>query len=185
MQIGFFFDQSRCTGCYACAVACKDWYDIPAGPISRLRVTVSEKGRFPEISLSYLFKACFHCADPACIETCPAEAIEKREDNGIVMVHEEACIGCGTCLDSCPYEAPQFADAAESKMQKCDLCLDRWVENKKPICVQACPMRALDAGPIDELQNKYGDLRKAEGFTYHEDLNPSVIFRLKSTGDEQ
>ena len=25
MQLALHFDQTRCTGCYACVVACKDW----------------------------------------------------------------------------------------------------------------------------------------------------------------
>ena len=180
MQIGILFDQSRCVGCHACVVACKDWHDIPPGPVSWLRVTAHEKGCFPELALSYFFSPCFHCADPACAESCPENAIEKRTDDGIVIVNQGACTGCKLCLDSCPYDAPQFDDSVEAKMQKCDFCLERWMENKKPICVQACPVRALDAGPIDELESKYGNSRKAEGFNFHESLNPSVIFRLKS-----
>jgi anaerobic dimethyl sulfoxide reductase subunit B (iron-sulfur subunit) len=38
MQLAFYFDQTRCTGCYTCAVACKDWHDVPAGPASWMRV---------------------------------------------------------------------------------------------------------------------------------------------------
>ena len=64
-------------------------------------------------------------------------------------------------------------------MQKCDLCLDRWVEGKKPICVEACPMRAMDAGPVDELKARYGDVLEAEGFVYSRKLIPSVVFKPK------
>ena len=89
MQIGFYFDQSRCTGCCTCVVACKDWYDVPAGPASRARITVNESGRYPHPSLSYLFSACWHCADPSCVEACPVKAISKRQVNGIVVVDRE------------------------------------------------------------------------------------------------
>jgi len=64
-------------------------------------------------------------------------------------------------------------------MQKCDLCLDRLEEGKKPICVEACPLRALDAGAMEELQAKYGDIRDAEGFGYSEKLIPSIVFKPK------
>lgn len=64
-------------------------------------------------------------------------------------------------------------------MQKCNLCIDRWVEGKKPVCVSSCPIQALDAGPMDELQVKYGDVREAEGFTYSASLVPSIIFKPK------
>jgi anaerobic dimethyl sulfoxide reductase subunit B (iron-sulfur subunit) len=64
-------------------------------------------------------------------------------------------------------------------MQKCDLCLDRWAERKKPICVNSCPMQAIDAGPLAELRAKYGDIRETEGFAYHEELVPSITFKPK------
>jgi Fe-S-cluster-containing dehydrogenase component len=64
-------------------------------------------------------------------------------------------------------------------MQKCDLCIDRWAEGKKPVCVSSCPVQALDAGPMDELRAKYGDAGEAEGFTYSASLVPSIIFKPK------
>jgi anaerobic dimethyl sulfoxide reductase subunit B (iron-sulfur subunit) len=83
------------------------------------------------------------------------------------------------CLEACPYDAPQFGAEESAKMQKCDLCLERWAEHKKPICVDACPMRALDAGPIKELRAKYGDIKEAEGFVYSEKLTPTIAFKPK------
>jgi anaerobic dimethyl sulfoxide reductase subunit B (iron-sulfur subunit) len=149
MQIVFCFDQSRCSGCYTCVVACKDWYDIPAGPIFLRRVIIEEKGKYPEVTVSYLSTACHHCDEPACILACPAEAISKREIDGIVIVDEELCLGgekCGrSCLIACPYGAPQFGEEPNAKMQKCDFCLERLENGKEPICVEACPMRALEA----------------------------------------
>ena len=64
-------------------------------------------------------------------------------------------------------------------MQKCDLCIDRWEEGKKPICVAGCPMRALDAGPIEELQKLYGTGVEAAGFVYRDKIKPSVVFKFK------
>lgn len=183
MQMGFYFDQSRCTGCYACIVACKDWHDIPAGPASWIKVTAIEKGKFPDLSLSYLFTPCLHCAEPICAEACPVSAITKREGDGVVVVDREVCIGSEqckfACLKACPYDVPQFGAEPNPKMQKCDLCLERWVENKKPICVDACPMRALDAGPLDKLKAKYGDTREVEGFAYSKRVIPSIVFKSK------
>lgn len=184
MQIGFYFDQSRCTGCYTCVVACKDWHDVPAGPASWARIVVNESGKYPNPSLSYLFSACWHCAKPSCMEACPVGAIMKRGEDGIVVVDKETCLGktCGACLDACPYGAPQFGAEDDARMQKCDLCSERRTEKKKPICVEACPMRALDAGALDELAGKYGSKREAEGFACSEQVNPSVVFRIKASG---
>ncbi|MFH1651967.1 MAG: 4Fe-4S dicluster domain-containing protein [Chloroflexota bacterium] len=183
MQLGFYFDQTRCTGCGTCIVACKDWYDIPAGPASRIYVTGIEAGKFPDLFVAYLTSFCYHCAHPECVAACPENALVKREEDGIVAVTDAAvCLGrdaCGMCRDACPYGIPQFRDEPEAKMVKCDLCLERWAEGKPPICVAACPTRALDAGPLDELKKKYGEAREAEGFVFHGKLIPSIIYRPK------
>ena len=182
-QIGFYFDQTRCTGCYACAVACKDWHDIDAGPANWLRVKAIEDGKYPDVFLAYLVSLCYHCADPSCIPACPVGAITKRESDGVVVVDPEKCLGkreCGSlCLDACPWDAPQFDPEEDARMQKCDLCLERLEEGKQTICVEACPMYALDAGPLDEMRAKYGDAVEAEGFHYSEELKPSVTFKPK------
>ena len=65
-------------------------------------------------------------------------------------------------------------------MQKCNFCITRWTEGKKPICVAACPMRALDAGKIDDLRDSYGKVQTAEGLSYRSKRMPSVIFKAKA-----
>jgi len=183
MQIGFYIDQSRCIGCYTCVVACKDWHDIPAGPASWRRVITLEKGRYPKLFMAFLSVSCLHCAQPTCVPACPVNAISKRNEDGIVVVDREACLGneqCAMfCKEACPYEAPQFGAEEEAKMQMCDLCVDRWEDGKKPVCVEACPMRALDAGPVDELEAKYGVLKEGEGFIYINKNRPSVVFKAR------
>ena len=182
-QMGFYFDQTRCTGCYTCAVACKDWHDIDAGPVNWMRVHTIESGQFPEPFLAYLGTPCYHCDNPPCVLACPAEAITKRTSDGIVVVDRNKCVGnkeCNTlCLNACPWDAPQFGPEDGAKMQKCDLCLERLEQGQQPICVEACPMYALDAGPLDELKTKYGDAVSAEGFSYSARFNPSVVFKPK------
>jgi len=96
---------------------------------------------------------------------------------------EEAkrCLNCAghLCKDVCPYDAPQFDDEEKARMQKCDLCLERWPESKKPICVEACPVRALDAGSIDELRTQYGDVKESRGFVYSEIAEPAITNKPK------
>ena len=96
MQRGFYFDQTRCIGCFTCCVACKDWHDIPAGPAHWRRITPIEEGKFPQPFLAYLSGACYHCEEPLCAVVCPAEAIERRED-GIVTVDREKCQEAARC----------------------------------------------------------------------------------------
>lgn len=183
MQIGFYFDQTRCTGCGACIVACEDWHDVPAGTAKWMRVLYSEKGKCPEVFVSYLVMPCYHCVNPLCMPACPVKAISKRKQDGIVVVDKEACLGNAkckvSCLKACPYDAPHFGPEPDAKMQKCDLCLERWAEEKKPICVEACPTRALDAGPLGELEASYGKVREAEGFIYSKKTAPSIVFKPK------
>ena len=85
MQIGFYFHQTRCTGCSACRVACKDWNDIPAGPENWMRVHYTEKGKFPKPFVSYMVAACWHCAEPVCAVACPVDCISlqaNEDDHG-------------------------------------------------------------------------------------------------------
>jgi len=182
-QMGFYFDQTRCTGCYTCSVACKDWNDIDAGPENWMRIITIEKGKFPNLSLTYLAEACNHCADPSCIKACPTNAIVKRESDGIVVVNQELCLGkeeCGAkCLKACPWDAPQFNSDSNAKMRKCNLCLERLEQGKQTICVEACPMYALDVGTMEQLRQKYGSNTRAVGFQNNKKIKPSVIYKSK------
>jgi len=182
MQLAFYFDQTRCTGCFTCVVACKDWHDVPAGPASWIRVTTIERGKYPHPFVAFMATPCYHCAQPVCLKACPTHAITKREEDGIVVVNRDLCLGknaCDKCLKACPYKAPQFGAEDNPKMQKCDFCLDRWTEEKPPICVAGCPMRALDAGPVEDMEAKHGKTRHAVGFRYHEKVEPAVVFKPK------
>jgi len=183
MQLGFYFDQTRCVGCYTCVVACKDWHDIAAGPVSWRWISAIEKGTYPNPFVAYLSLSCLHCEQPNCIPVCPVNAIFKRKQDGIVIVDREACLGNSKCAmlckDACPYSAPQFGEESGAKMQKCHFCLDRLAEGKKPICVESCPMRALDSGPINDLIARYGDTMETEGFIYSSDVKPIIIFKPK------
>jgi NADH-quinone oxidoreductase subunit F len=97
------------------------------------------------------------------------------------MKEAERCLNCAghLCKDACPYSVPQFVDGEKAKMQKCDLCIERWPEGKKPICVEACPPRALDAGQLDELKSKYGNVNEASNFTYSPVVQPSLVTKAK------
>ncbi|NVM35084.1 MAG: 4Fe-4S dicluster domain-containing protein [Candidatus Lokiarchaeota archaeon] len=183
MQVGFYFDQTRCIGCSACAVACKDWHDIPAGSEKWMRILYNERGKFPNVFVSYLINPCFHCEDPVCIPVCPVNAITKREEDGIVIVDSNICIGneeCDSkCLKACPYDAPQFGPEKGAKMRKCHFCLDRYLEGKLPACIETCRTRALDAGTLEELESKYGNIKNADNFTYSQRTKPAIIFKSK------
>lgn len=187
-QMSFYFDQSRCIGCHTCSVACKDWYDINTENVNWRQVKTIEKGKFPNPFVAYLSISCNHCAEPPCILVCPVNAITKRESDGIVVVDQKKCLGnkeCTMlCLNACPWDSPQFGKEENAKMQKCNFCLERLEQGQQPICVEACPMYALDAGPLEILQEKYGIIIEAEGFNYSERFKPSVIFKPKQQNQD-
>lgn len=184
MQLGFYFDQTRCTGCSACRVACKDWYDQPAGPSSWMRIGYVEKGTFPEVFVAYTVNPCFQCESPVCADACPVEAIVKRDEDGIVWVDGDKCLGnreCDEkCRKACPYDAPQFRPEPGAKMEKCNMCLERWDSDREPICVEACPTRALFAGNMEELKAKHGSITETEGFKYSARTKPAILFKPKN-----
>ena len=90
MQIGFYFDQSRCIGCNTCVAACRSWNELGPETPNLIRLVPWERGEFPKVSLTHFFIPCFHCAEPRCVWVCPAEAISKNED-GIVIADGEKC----------------------------------------------------------------------------------------------
>jgi len=182
MQPGFYFDQTRCIGCHTCDVACKDWHDLQEPGVSWRRIFTTEQGVFPDVFVALLSLSCCHCAHPSCASFCPVDAITKNEETDLVVVDQAACLGkdaCGVCADACSYNVPQFGAEENAKMQKCGFCPDRLEKGESPICVDACPVRALDAGPVDELEAKYGTTRDAVGFSYAPALGPSFIVNPK------
>ncbi|MBI4529368.1 MAG: 4Fe-4S dicluster domain-containing protein [Deltaproteobacteria bacterium] len=177
-QYGFFFDQSRCTGCRGCSIACKGWYDIPAGPLKYMRVYQWEQGAFPNVRLGLLAINCYHCENPACVDACPHQAIFKEEKYGAVLVDQDRCQGERDCWEACPYGSIVYAsDQRGEKAQKCTMCIDRLETGELPICVQSCSLRALDFGPLDELRKKYGDLDSLEELPDGSITRPSVVFK--------
>lgn len=162
-QYGFYFDSDRCTGCKTCELACKDYKDLGTD-VNFRRIYEYTGGTWnqqsdgcwhQDVFAYYMSISCNHCENPACTAVCPTGAMHKNED-GFVIVNEETCIGCRYCHMACPYDAPQY-DAQKGHMTKCDGCYSRVQAGQKPICVDACPLRALDFAPIDELRAKYGD----------------------------
>ncbi len=177
-QYGFFYDQSRCDNCHACVVACRDWNDIPPGPVKWLRLMQWEKGTFPQVRMHLMFATCYHCEVPTCVEACPNHAMFKEDKYGAVLVDEDRCKGARECWTACPYGAPQFEDDAPgTPVSKCTMCYDRLERGEIPVCVAGCPARALDFGPVEELRKKYGPLMALDDMPSGDRQRPAVVFR--------
>ena len=134
-KVSLVFRKQNCMGCHACEVACKQEHGLGVGP--RL-VRVLEK------SPAYLPIYCHHCAKAPCKTACPVEAISRNEQ-GIVLIDNDLCIGCRECLEACPFGAMQFDEQNEIAV-KCDLCIERLAEKKQPACLSVCPTGCIYLG---------------------------------------
>ena len=181
-QLAFYVNQAECTGCKACQVACKDKHDLPEG-VNWRRVSEYTGGSWnedehagtaaPDVFTYYTSISCNHCTDPICVEVCPTTAMHKGED-GIVSVDPTVCIGCRYCEWACPYSAPQF-NPEKGVMTKCDMCRDYIAADRNPACVDACPSRVLDFGPVEELRKKHGEDAAVEPLPPADITRPNLV----------
>lgn len=147
-QLGFYIEIDKCVQCHACAVACKSAHESDLS-VARRRVTTLWTGEYPTVKSIGVSLSCMHCGEPACMAVCPAGAISKRSEDGVVVVDQDKCIGCHYCFFACPFGVPQYND--DGTMDKCDICLERREAGLEPACIKTCPADALHYGPLDEL----------------------------------
>ncbi len=157
MTYAFAFDESACTGCKACQVACKDKNNLSTGILWRRIYEVTGGGWTQtgeawrtSVFAYHLSIACNHCVHPKCAGVCPVDAYNVRPD-GIVLINAKECIGCGYCAWACPYDSPQM-DKNSGIITKCNLCYDNLDKGLPPACVAACPMRCLDLVDANDLE---------------------------------
>ncbi|MBM4765283.1 4Fe-4S dicluster domain-containing protein [Bacillus sp. B15-48] len=155
-QKGFYFDVSSCIGCRTCEIACNDKNDLTAGVTFR-QVSTYETGIYPNLNIYHYSASCNHCSEAKCIEGCPTGAMH-RGDDGTVQHDASKCFGCKYCTWNCPYSVPKYNED-EKKIGKCNSCIDLRDVGENPACVDACVMRCLKFGDLDELEKEYdGDL---------------------------
>jgi steroid C-25 hydroxylase beta subunit len=116
-------------------------------------------GEYPNAYFFYLPRLCNHCTKPACAEACPYDAIDKRAEDGVVLVVDsEKCESCESpvCMQGCPYKEI-YRNAERNVAQKCDACLPRMEQEVAPACVRQCPGRCIWVGFLDDAE---GPVRK-------------------------
>jgi Fe-S-cluster-containing dehydrogenase component len=106
-RYGMVIDTRRCVGCKSCVVACKAENKTPPGVYYTIVVSEALEDR-PDDKPVFMTKPCFHCENPPCVPVCPVSATFKREQDGIVVVDYQRCIGCRYCVTACPYGARYF-----------------------------------------------------------------------------
>ena len=174
-KLGLVIDLDTCVGCQACVVHCKEWNtsstasplaDIdpygenPSGAwLNRVHGFELEDAATGGHGRTVHFpRSCLHCENAACVTVCPTGASYKRAEDGIVLVDEAKCIGCGLCAWACPYGAREM-DGVAKVMKKCTLCIDRIynehlpIEEREPACVRTCPAEARHFGDLGDPES--------------------------------
>jgi len=142
-------DITKCIGCQACALACKEVNGLPGEEEEELSATaytvVKEKDGL------YYRRLCMHCKEPTCASVCPVGAFEKTPE-GAVIYHAHKCIGCRYCMQACPFSIPTYEWKKRApKVQKCIMCYQRLKEGEIPACAEVCPTGATIFGDREEL----------------------------------
>ncbi len=139
------FHSERCDGCGDCVKACslaKSGTDDPAH--SRIQ---APKDSYES---TYGLALCRQCGDPRCVMNCPAGALSKDEDTGVVQWDETRCVGCQLCTLACAYAGITY-NPATNQVMKCDMC------GGDPLCVKSCKTQALELKVGADIFNAWGD----------------------------
>lgn len=211
VKFGYALNLSICIGCRKCAEAChkENNHDRPSGN-SYIRVLEMDKGSLdlesgnadydhpvPQPDKFYMPVQCQQCDHPPCVNVCPVEATWKEED-GVVVVDYNWCIGCRYCEAACPYHARRFnwtkpeVPAEEINpnqgylsnrlrpqgvIEKCTFCLHRTREGRLPACLEACPTGARVFGNLLDPNSEISYvLRTKRVFVLKEELGTQPQF---------
>jgi tetrathionate reductase subunit B len=211
---GMVMDMRKCIGCRACTVAGKSENGVSLG---RFRTVIQEKtfGTFPNTGKAFLPIMCNHCEGnekdkiPPCVKACPeypgermtyllpdgkkiryrGGATYKRPD-GLILIDKELCIGCGKCIDACPYGVRSFDPFVKAGKKpekqaadKCDMCAHRVDNGIEPSCVNTCQGKARIFGDLNDPESEVSKLIKEYGLKDpdnvllpEEDTKPHVFY---------
>lgn len=169
-QYGMGINVDRCIGCAKCMEACKIENDVPPGPfyfrtwverytirtdqevtvecIGRKEVKPKEPAEEKDILRTFFIpKLCNHCAHPPCVQVCPVGATFATKE-GNVLVDDTRCIGCGYCVQACPYGS-RYLDPRTKTAAKCTFCYHRLAKGLLPACVEVCPTQTRVFGDLN------------------------------------
>jgi formate dehydrogenase iron-sulfur subunit len=143
-------DLTRCIGCGACAIICKQTNELRGDIGTKLdaytwTIVESRKG-------CYIRRQCMHCLEPTCASVCPVAALHRTKF-GAVTYDSEKCIGCRYCVMACPFDIPKYQwDSPVPIVGKCIMCVNkRLKEGRQPACTENCPASATIFGERADL----------------------------------
>jgi formate dehydrogenase iron-sulfur subunit len=147
------FDNTKCAGCGACMMACREQNHLPetnSTDLTDKQFTILRTAAGKDGDVNYR-RFCMHCQDPTCASVCPVGALHKTAA-GPVVYNAEICLGCRYCIQACPFSIPKYEwTALAPRVRKCNFCADRLAEGKINACAEACPYGATIAGDRDAL----------------------------------
>lgn len=175
-------DISRCIGCCTCMRACRAENDVPEGNfrtwVERYRVSadgnvhvdVASKDNFVfqetpaagTVKAFFVPKLCNHCEKSVCSQVCPVGAAYTAPE-GAVLVDRQRCIGCGYCVQACPY-GTRFISPVTHTADKCTFCYHRITRGLPPACVLSCPKSARIYGDLNDPASRLSTLLKQRRF---------------------
>jgi Fe-S-cluster-containing dehydrogenase component len=170
---GMVIDLDKCTACQACTIACQAENNVPfAGPdetaLDRSKhwhdvmVELGEEGEYPNYHVRFIPRPCMHCGEPPCVKVCPVGATYV-DDEGIVRMNYQRCIGCRYCTTACPYTvryynwyAPEYPERYGDYLdpnvpvrpvgvvEKCTFCIHRLEQAKQEAAAQGRELTDAD-----------------------------------------
>jgi len=148
------------------------------------------QAEFEDVFMMYLPRICEHCLNPSCVSSCPSGAMYKRDEDGIVLVDQNACRAWRYCVTSCPYKKVYF-NWQTNKAEKCTLCFPRIEAGLPTICSETCVGRIRYIGVMLYDADKVKEAASVtdEKQLYHAQLDifldpndPTVIAEAKKAG---
>lgn len=132
--------EQYCLGCKLCEVYCVTSHSRSGDVIKAHKQEQITPGIIIESRNQTSFALqCRHCEDAPCVKACISGALHRDLETGVVTCDTEQCVGCWTCIMSCPYGVINRDQYHRKVISKCDLCR----EEGEPVCVANCPNGAL------------------------------------------
>jgi Fe-S-cluster-containing dehydrogenase component len=217
---GMVIDLDKCTACQACTVACQAENNVPfAGPeqaaLDRSKhwqdvmTKLGEEGEYPNFRVRFIPRPCMHCENPPCVKVCPVGATYV-DDEGLVRMNYQRCIGCRYCTTACPYAiryfnwyAPEYPAGYDTYLnpnvpvrpvgvvEKCTFCIHRLEQAKREAAAQGRELTDADVVLLPACNQAcpasaryFGDLDDSESTVSRLARSPRAFRLLEDLGTE-